>query len=86
LGPEVFVRQSLALMHRPDQTKTLEAAKLPALVLCGRDDALCPVHRHESMHALLAGSSLTILEGAGHLPTLEQPEATTDALRGWLSQ
>ena len=86
LGPQAFVRQSLALMHRPDQTKTLAVAKLPALVLCGRDDALCPVHRHETMHELLAGSSLTILDGAGHLPTLEQPEATTCALRGWLAQ
>ena len=43
LGAEVFLRQSRALMSRPDQTETLRGARLPALVLCGREDALCPV-------------------------------------------
>lgn len=84
LGKEVFQNQSLALADRPDQQDTLRAYDGPALVLCGRDDALCPVARHELMHDLIAGSTLCIVEGAGHLPTLEQPEETSAALAAWL--
>jgi pimeloyl-ACP methyl ester carboxylesterase len=84
LGPEVFVAQSRALQNRPDQTVTLQACAVPALILCGRDDMLCPVHRHESMHQLIVSSTLEIIEKAGHLPTLEQPEQTTAALARWL--
>lgn len=84
LGPEVFLQQSTALRDRPDQQDTLRAFGGKALVLCGRQDALCPVARHELMHALLPDSRLEIIEDAGHLPTLEQPERTTAALSRWL--
>ncbi|SHF64166.1 Pimeloyl-ACP methyl ester carboxylesterase [Loktanella atrilutea] len=84
LGPEVFVRQSRALRDRPDQQDTLRAARVPALILCGAEDALCPLHRHTLMHDLMPGSTLTVIAGAGHLPTLEKPDDTTAALRRWL--
>lgn len=86
LGPDVFLRQSRALMDRPDQTETLRSYAGPSLVLCGRQDGLCPVERHELMHDLLPDSTLSVIEGAGHLPTLEQPEETTAALRRWLEE
>jgi len=86
LGPEVFLRQSRALRDRPDQCATLRGYPGPALVLCGRDDSLCPLARHEEMHALLPQSTLRVIEGAGHLPTLERPEPTTEALRLWLEE
>ncbi len=84
LGPDVFLRQSRALRDRPDQQETLRTVRVPALVLCGREDTLCPLDRHELMHALIASSTLTVIDGAGHLPTLEQPEATNTALARWL--
>ncbi|MEM8536348.1 MAG: alpha/beta hydrolase [Pseudomonadota bacterium] len=86
LGPDVFVRQSRALQTRPDQQDVLRNARLPTLILCGEDDALCPVHRHELMHSLVPGSTLTVIKGAGHLPTLEQPEKTNEALAEWLNR
>jgi pimeloyl-ACP methyl ester carboxylesterase len=36
------------------------------------------------MHGLLENSHLHIIENAGHLPTLEQPQDTTAALIRWL--
>jgi len=86
LGPEVFVRQSRALQRRRDQQKTLRACKVPALVLCGEHDALCPIKRHTFMAELIPFAELCVISGAGHLPTLEQPEVTTAALRDWLAQ
>ncbi len=84
LGPEVFARQSRALAARPDQQATLRAWRGPTLVLMGEEDRLCPRERHELMHALVPGSHLAVIEGAGHLPTLERPERTTAELIRWL--
>ncbi len=84
LGSQALLDQSVALRDRPDQQETLRAYSGPALVLCGRHDALCPIERHELMHGLLARSRLEIVDGAGHMPTLEQPETTTAALARWL--
>jgi len=84
LGAQAFINQSRALQSRPDQQDTLRQARCPALILCGRDDALCPVHRHELMKQLMPHATLQIIENAGHLPTLEQPDTTTTALQRWL--
>ncbi len=84
LGPDTFIRQSRALRDRPDQQDTLRGVTVPTLILCGREDRACPVERHEVMHALIPHSTLTIIDGAGHLPTLEKPEATNAALARWL--
>ena len=84
IGPDAFIRQSIALRDRVDQKNTLRKYKRPALVLCGRHDVLCPLERHELMHTLLENSKLEIIEDAGHLPTLEQPKITTTALASWL--
>jgi pimeloyl-ACP methyl ester carboxylesterase len=86
LGPDVFVRQSHALQSRPDQQDTLRGVQVPTLILCGEDDTLCPLHRHELMHDLIPHSTLTVIANAGHLPTLEQPDATNEALVKWLNQ
>lgn len=85
LGPDVFVRQSRALQRRPDQQDTLKSLRSQTLLLCGRHDQLCPLRRHEHMGNLSKGSVLEIIEDAAHLPTLEQPEATTQALERWLA-
>ncbi|MEH6835550.1 MULTISPECIES: alpha/beta fold hydrolase [Falsihalocynthiibacter] len=84
LGPEVFVRQSRALQSRPDQQDTLRHITVPTLALCGRFDTLCPVQRHELICALVPNATLTVIEGAGHLPTLEQPDLTNATLTRWL--
>ncbi|MEM9602239.1 MAG: alpha/beta fold hydrolase [Pseudomonadota bacterium] len=86
LGPTVFVRQSRALRDRPDLCSALAHYHRPALVLCGRDDVLCPPERHRLMADLLVDADLVVVDGAGHLPTLEQPNATNDTLRRWLTR
>lgn len=84
LGPDAFLAQSMALQSRPDQQDTLRTSPQPTLILCGEEDSLCPVHRHELMANLMPNARLQIIKGAGHLPTLEQPAETTRALQDWL--
>ncbi len=85
LGAEVFADQSSALKRRPDYRDTLRAVAVPTLILCGEDDALCPLERHEMMRDLVPGARLTVIPGAGHLPTLEQPQRTNEELEQWLN-
>lgn len=86
LGADVFVRQSKALAARPDQTETLRKVTQPALVLCGRQDSLCPVERHELIRDLIPDAQMQVIEEAGHLVTLERPEETNGALLRWLER
>lgn len=86
LGPETFVRQARALQRRRDQQGTLRRCKVPTLILCGEYDGLTPPKRHTFMAELIPYAELRIIDGAGHLPTLEQPALTTAALRDWLRQ
>ncbi len=86
LGVDVFVRQSQALRDRTDRQDLLRSLRMKTLVLCGREDRLCPVERHVLIQGLVTGSSLEVIDSAGHLPTLEQPAPTTAALLRWLEQ
>lgn len=86
MGPQVFAAQVRALQRRRDQQATLRKTKCPALVLCGEHDGLTPVKRHSFMAELIPYAELQIIPEAGHLPTLENPAATTAALRAWMRQ
>jgi pimeloyl-ACP methyl ester carboxylesterase len=85
LGEGVFLRQSRALQRRPDQQATIRKLRVPTLVLCGEHDTLCPVSRHQFMADLVGHAKLEVIGGAGHLPTLEQPDAVVAAMTKWLN-
>lgn len=84
LGADNFILQMRALQSRQDQRETLKTVRVPSLVLCGEADRLCPPERHRMMHDIMPTSHLEIIAGAGHLPTLEQPTQTNQALEKWL--
>jgi pimeloyl-ACP methyl ester carboxylesterase len=86
LGPDVYIRQSRAMQRRKDQQGTPRRCKVPALVPCGAYDTIAPVKRHEFMAELIPYAQLRVMDQSGHLPTLEQPEETTAALREWMTQ
>jgi pimeloyl-ACP methyl ester carboxylesterase len=83
-SPEVFAAQIKALLDRPDADPLLPTITCPTLVLCGRDDAWSPPARHEHLHRRIGGSTLAVVERCGHMSTMEQPEAVSQALRQWL--
>ena len=85
LGPDVFVRQSRALQKRRDYQRSLALIKCPCLVLFGAEDLITPLQRQEFIAELIEPAELFVIENAGHIPTLEQPEATISALRHWLT-
>ncbi len=84
VGPEGFIRQSTACIHRVDSRPDLVRIDCPTLVVCGRQDQPIPLENSEEIAAGIAGSQLVVVEDCGHLSTLEQPEVVSDALRNWL--
>lgn len=83
-GAEVFERQASAVTTRADQRETLRTVDVPTMILTGESDALCPMDRHMLMHELIDDATLVVIPGAGHLPTLEQADLTTEAMCTWL--
>lgn len=84
LGVEVYVKQARALQRCGDQQAILRKLRCPTLVMCGAYDSINPVKRHSFMAELIPHAVLRVIEGAGHVPMLEQPQATTAALADWM--
>ncbi|MBU2408041.1 MAG: alpha/beta hydrolase [Gammaproteobacteria bacterium] len=84
VGGDGFARQQQAAMNRADQRGLLEELRVPALVLCGREDQVTPVALSKEMAGLLPDAELVIVERSGHMATLEQPEAVVEAVVRWL--
>lgn len=85
LGAEAFISQSTALRDRDDLCDKLSAISCPTLVLCGDEDRLCPPAFHQEIASLIEGANLQMIERAGHITTLENPEAVNAALDEWLA-
>ena len=86
LGPDVFRQQSLALRSRVDSVPTLPTITCPTLVLCGDEDNLCPVAYHELMAREIPEAELLVVANCGHLSSMEQPDAVTEALLNLFKQ
>jgi pimeloyl-ACP methyl ester carboxylesterase len=86
VGAEAYVRQQKAIMTRQDGRQSLKKVTCPALVLCGREDALTPLVLHEEMAAAIPGASLVVIEDCGHLAPLERPRAVSAVMRYWLGR
>ncbi len=84
VGKAAFLKQQRAILGRIDSRPGLGAIDVPTLIVCGRQDALTPVARHEEMASAIPGARLCIIEDCGHLSTMERPEAATALLRDWL--
>ncbi len=72
------------MAERPDSVETLREISVPALVVAGIQDKIVALDVAQGMAGLIPGAHMVMIEGAGHMPMLEQPEATTAALRRFL--
>ena len=77
--------QQQAIMSRRDQFDTLRQLDIPGLFIVGSEDIafLEPVR---DMAAAMKNSTYVEIADAGHLPTLEEPEAVIDAMEGFLGK
>jgi pimeloyl-ACP methyl ester carboxylesterase len=85
VGVAGFVRQQTAITTRPDSRPTLTAIRCPTLVLTCDSDNTIPNTLSQEIADSIAGSWLVMLENCGHLPQIEKPEQTAQALTDWLA-
>ncbi|QPC86900.1 3-oxoadipate enol-lactonase [Mesorhizobium sp. NBSH29] len=65
---------SCAAVRDCDLTEATRALKLPVLCLVGADDASTPPDLVRAMAEMITGAQFHIIENAGHIPCVEQPE------------
>lgn len=74
------------LRDRPDSTPLLKNIKVPALVVAGAEDVITPPDEARALAAALPRGTAAIVPAAGHLSSLEHPQAFDAAVGGWLSE
>lgn len=74
------------IRDRVDSRPTLPTIDVPVLVLVGEEDRLTPPADAEAMAGELANARLTRLPGAGHLASLERPDAVARELVSFLHE
>lgn len=85
-GPDAFIRQMTAIIDRVDSRPTLSSITVPTLVLVGAGDKITPPELAREMADGIAGADLVVVPSAGHLPTIEAPDAVSHALKAWLAR
>jgi pimeloyl-ACP methyl ester carboxylesterase len=84
IGADAFVGQQTAVIGRADSRPTLAVISCPTLVLTADEDNTIPNRLSVEMADGIRGAKLTITPNCGHLPQVEQAQATSDALAEWL--
>jgi 3-oxoadipate enol-lactonase len=79
--PDTIAHALAAMRDRPDRSGELPLIKVPTLIVVGEEDQPTPVQAAEAMHAKIAGSTLVVIPGAGHMTPMEQPELVSRAIR-----
>ncbi len=84
--PEGIAQALIGMAQRPDSTDLLARITCPTLIIVGKEDKLTPPTDAEKMNQAIASSQLRVIENAGHLPNLEEPDAFNQALGEFLKQ
>lgn len=71
---------------RHDATRDLPGIRTPTLVIAGEHDAITPPDTARAMADALPDARLAIVQGAGHLANLENPDAFNAALHDFLEE
>lgn len=70
----------LAIANRPDRSQVFAGLPCPAVIITGKHDQISNLEAAEKTLRLNPGAELFVLEKAGHMPMLEDPEGTAAAL------
>ena len=72
--PQAVTLGDYEACDRFDVTARLGEIDMPTLCIVGAQDQLTPPKYSEYLHEHIKGSRLEVIEGAGHMLPLEQPE------------
>lgn len=75
-----------ALAERAETCTKLHEIKIPVLILVGKEDEITPPDVALSMHEKIKGSTIHIIDGAGHLSNMENPNQFNEQLEKFLNK
>lgn len=73
-------------LSRVDYTALLPRIAVPTLLIAGSEDGLRTPALHREMASRIADAQVAVIEGAGHLMSMEEPAAVTAAMLPWLAR
>lgn len=76
----------LGMAARPDLTAALRGFPFSVLVITGDKDPILTLARAEETASMLTKGMLVTIENAGHMMMMEQPQATTMAIRQFMEE
>lgn len=82
--PRGIAAASRGMARRADSTELLGGITCPTLVIVGEQDALIPPVVTQDYASRIPGAQFAVIPQAGHLSSLEQPEAFLQAIGGFL--
>lgn len=85
-GVEAYLRESRAIVDRPDSVPMLSGIGCPTVVIGGLQDQLTPPECQQEIADGIPGAELVLLDRCGHLAPLEHPQAVNAALRKLLTR
>ncbi len=94
---QAFIAQRAALDFEPlaaatralfdwDVSSRITALRCPATVALGSVDRLCSIEAAQETARLIPGAGFSVIEGAGHMLTLEAPQAVDRLLDAFLAR
>ena len=86
VGQDGFVRQLRAQAGRHDQRPELATIGVPALVVSGSEDAVCPEDIQAELAGAVTGAVHEVIDGAGHMTPLDHPVELARLLDTWLDR
>ncbi len=84
-SPQGVSGMLLGMADRPDAVDLLRDPAPPKAIIAGRDDQIVRLADLQTLAAQLPHLNLRVIDEAGHLPMIEQPDATTATLRDLLA-
>jgi pimeloyl-ACP methyl ester carboxylesterase len=76
----------LAMLGRTDTTASLSNIKIPTLVIGGSEDNLTPPDVMMSMADKIPNAKFVLVEDAGHMTPIENPNAVNKAIKDFLAK
>lgn len=83
-SPAAIAAAQRGMATRPDMTNFLPTINLPTLILAGVEDALIPPTEMQQIADTIPHGQYVEIPNAGHMTTIENPEAVNEALLRFL--
>ena len=75
-----------AALRDADLSAAARGLRVPTLCLCGSEDGATPPDLVRALAELIPGAGFTLIEGPGHLPCIEAPDAMADLMTRFFAE